>query len=151
MKLAMTQAQELQTIRFGPVSFKEEDIVEFPDGMPGFAKLRRFLLIESPDFQPFSFLQSVEEPSISFPLLPPQAVDSDYHFELPKKDRRSLDLERPEEAAVFCIVTIDEDPSKATVNLFAPVVLNLPTRKAAQVILFNSSYSTATPLLPESA
>lgn len=151
MNPAMTEPQELPTVRFGPVSFREEDIVEFADGMPGFARLKRFLLIESPDLKPFSFLQSVEEPSISFPLLPPQSVDSEYHFELPKKDRESLDLERPEEAAVFCIVTIDEDPSQATINLFAPVVLNLPNRKAAQVILFNSSYSTATPLLRESA
>lgn len=147
----MPQTQTLQTTRFGQIDYRDEDVVEFPDGMPGFAQLKRFLLIEGPDYQPFRFLQSVQEPSISFPLLTPQTVDAEYHFELPKKERRTLELERPEDAVVLCIVTIDEDPSKATINLFAPVVVNLQTRRASQVILFNSNHPVAAPLLGEPA
>ncbi|HSR50127.1 MAG TPA: flagellar assembly protein FliW [Acidobacteriota bacterium] len=147
----MADTQTLQTTRFGQIDYRDKDVVEFSEGMPGFAQLKRFLLIEGPDYQPFKFLQSVQEPSISFPLLTPQTVDSDYHFELPKKERRALELERPEDAVVLCIVTIDEDPSKATINLFAPVVINLQTRRASQVILFNSSHPVAAPLVRETA
>ncbi len=139
--------ETLQTARFGKVAFKSTDVVGFDDGIPGFEHLKRFLLIENSEFEPIKFFQAVDDPNISFPLLPPQAVRSNYHFELPTKERRHLELEKEEEAAVFCMVTIDEDPTKSTINLFAPVVINLLKRKAAQVILFGTDYKVDSPLL----
>ncbi|MEE8586945.1 MAG: flagellar assembly protein FliW, partial [Acidobacteriota bacterium] len=110
----------LKSIRFGEISFDPEDIVGFEEGMPGFEGLKRFVLIESQDFAPMKFFQAVDDPNISFPLLPPQTVCQDYQLKIPPKQRRELGLERPEEAAVLCVVTIDEDPGRSTINLFAP-------------------------------
>jgi len=138
---------QLQSIRFGEISYSPEDVVGFEEGIPGFEGLKRFLLIESPDFAPVKFFQAVDDPNISFPLLPPQAVCQGYRVEIPAKHRSDLGLERPEEAAVLCVVTIDEDPSRSTINLFAPLIINPAQRKGAQIIQFGSDYPVDAPLL----
>ncbi len=139
----------LKSIRFGEISYNPQDIVGFEEGIPGFEGLKRFLLIESQDFAPMRFFQSVDDPNISFPLLPPQTVSSGYQLEIPSKQRRQLGLHSPEEAAVLCVVTIDEDPNCSTINLFAPVVINPAQRKACQIMQFGSQYPVDAPLLTE--
>lgn len=137
----------MKTARFGDISYNDQDVVHFRDGIPGFERLRRFLLLENQEFAPLKFFQAVDDPNISLPLLQPQSVADDYRFDLPKSQRDELGLSRPEDAAVFCVVTIHEDPTASTINLMAPVVINLTNRKAAQLVLFGSDYPVAAPLL----
>ena len=137
----------LKSIRFGEISFDPEDIVGFEEGIPGFEGLKRFLLIESQDFAPMKFFQALDDPNISLPLLPPQTVCQGYQLEISTQQRRDLGLERPQDAAVLCVVTIDEDPSHSTINLFAPMVINPAQRKAAQIMQFGSEYPVDAPLL----
>lgn len=138
---------QLRSIRFGEISYSQEDIVGFEEGIPGFEGLKRFLLIESQDFAPMKFFQAVDDPNISFPLLPPHTVCQGYRVEIPGKQRRDLGLERPDEAAILCVVTIDEDPARSTINLFAPLIINPSKRKGAQIIQFGSEYPVDAPLL----
>ena len=137
----------IDTIHFGGINFSEQEIIDFPKGIPGFERLKRFLLIQGEDYQPFKFLQSVEDPAISFPLLSPQLIRSDYHFALSDQQRSELELEQPEEALIYCIVTIAQDPTQTTANLFSPVVINSEKRKAAQLLLLESGYLVDEPVL----
>ena len=131
---------QIETHRFGPIEFVQQETLFFPKGIPGFDGLRRFILIQGDDYQPFKFLQSVEDPAISFPLLSPALVRPDYQLELTGEQLSELDLERAKKALVFCVVTIAEDPGRVTANLFAPLVINPDSRVAAQIMLSGSDY-----------
>ncbi len=137
----------IDTIHFGGIDFGEQEIIHFQRGIPGFERLTRFLLIQGEDYQPFKFLQSVEDPTISFPLLSPLMIRSDYHFALSEQQRSELELEEPKEALIYCIVTVAEDPTQTTANLFSPVVINSEKRKAAQLMLLESGYPVDEPVL----
>ncbi|WP_375153656.1 flagellar assembly protein FliW [Geobacillus stearothermophilus] len=51
----------IDTKYHGTVAVKEEDIICFPHGLPGFADEKRFVLLPLAD-TPFVILQSVETP-----------------------------------------------------------------------------------------
>jgi len=130
----------MNTLHFGEIDFGEEEIIEFSGGLLGFENLTRFVLIQSEDYFPFKFLQSVENPVISFPLLSPLMVRSDYHVTLSGNQLSGLDLREATRAIVYCIVTIGKDPGQITANLFSPVVINPESGKAAQLIFPDSGY-----------
>ncbi len=137
----------MRTARFGEITFSNEDIVSLEHGLLGFENLKRYLLVESDEYAPVRFLQAVDDPNISFPLLAPDEIRPDYHFKMPARQREDLGVEKPEDAAVFCVVTIREGPGESTINLCAPIVINLLKRQAAQVILFGGEYRVDEPLI----
>ncbi len=131
----------VETTRFGSISVAEEDIITFSEGMLGFSKIDSYVLVERTDDSLFLWLQAVKKPSVAFPLLEPQILERNYKVELEDEDRKSLKLETSLTGGkVFCIITIPTDPTKMTVNLKAPIVINLKKRIAKQVILHSQDY-----------
>ena len=51
-----------------------------------------------------------------------------------------LGIEKPEDALLLSIVTIRNSPFRVTVNLKAPLVINLKTLRARQVIIETPDY-----------
>jgi len=143
----MAMSERIESTNFGAITFKSEDVLEVPDGMLGFSQLSRFLLIESEDFEPFRFLQSIDEPVICFTLIDPLLVDEAYRLELTSEDQQKLGLDKPDQGLVYSVVTLAENPQGATVNLYAPLVINTLNMRGSQVILFNSNYSVNQPLM----
>ena len=137
----------IDTARFGRVSYVDADVIEVADGLPGFRTLRHFLLIDNQDFSPIKFLQSIEDPIISFPLIDPKLVRPDYEFQLSGEEQADLELREPGEGLAYSIVTLGCSPDEASVNLFAPLVINASKMRASQVILLGSEYSVSEPLL----
>lgn len=124
---------------WGELEIKEEEVYQFPKGLPGFEDETAYALIPWED-TPFSYLQSVREPGISFLLVSPFMFVADYSFELGEADKEELRIE--EQVSVFSMVTIHSDTNKSTMNLLAPVVLNPEQRLGKQVVLHQSSYET---------
>ncbi|MFQ5737836.1 MAG: flagellar assembly protein FliW [Acidobacteriota bacterium] len=139
--------KRLSTVHFGEIEFIDSDIIRFPKGLPGFERLKRFLLIDGKGLGPFKFLQSLDEPAISFPLLAPNLVWTEYRFKLTRQQRRELVLGEEERELVYCIVTLSGQPQSTTVNLFAPLVINSSRMLGLQVILLESGYPVAQPIL----
>lgn len=137
----------IHTPKFGNVEYGESDVILVDDGLPGFAMLRRFLLIESEQFAPIKFLQSLDDPIISFPLIDPRLVRADYELCLDQEQRAALGMLSADEALAYSIVTVGRGAEEASVNLFAPLVINTSKMRASQVILLDSEYSVAEPLL----
>jgi len=140
-------SEQIETRHFGAIEFDSQDVLNVADGMLGFHHLKRFLLIESQDFEPFRFLQSIDEPLICFPLIDPLLVDGEYRLELKADAQVKLGLEDPEEGLVYSVVTLTENPEKATVNLYAPLVINTSNMRGSQIVLFDSEYSVSQPLM----
>lgn len=140
-------AKRIESRNFGSISFESKDVLEVPEGVLGFSHLSRFLLIESEDFEPFKFLQSIEEPVICFPLIDPILVDTSYRLELKPEAQKELGLGNPEEGLVYSVVTLAGDAQGATANLCAPLVINTSNMRGSQVILFDSEYSVNQPVM----
>lgn len=130
----------VETTRFGSISVSEEDIITFPEGMLGFSKIDKYVLVERVDDSLFLWLQAVKKPSVAFPLLEPEIFEKNYTVELTEEDRSILQIDNLKHAKVYSIVTIPSDPSKMTANLKAPIVVNLKSQLAKQVILHQADY-----------
>lgn len=120
-----------------------ESALDFPDGIPGFPSVRRFLLTDltEDDDVPFQVLQSIEDPDLSMVVTIPWAFFPDYAPEIDEADRADLDLHDPEDAVVFCAVTAEPDSGAFYVNLLGPFVVNARTRRGRQVVLADPDLS----------
>jgi flagellar assembly factor FliW len=123
----------------------------FTDGIPGFPDLHRFVLVDVVPDGAFQELRSVEDPSVSMIVCVPWLFFPDYAPEVPEDDREELDLRDPEEAVVFCPVTLDDARDAIYVNLFGPFVVNASSRRGRQLVLTDSGYPLRARLELESA
>lgn len=138
---------ELQT-RFGALEVNEEEIINFPMGILGFAEYHRYVVVEQ-NGSAFSFLQSVENPELAFVVIMPELVRSDYSVHLSAGEIELLKIESPDDGKVYGIVTIPENVAEMTVNLQAPVVINTKNLVGAQLIIEGPKYHTKHNVLAE--
>ena len=82
----VSQSLLIQTTRFGQVQFQTEDLLTFPEGVLGFADLKKFVLLDDPNDDIFAWLQSCDEPAIAFPVLEPELFSDAYKVSLAKAD-----------------------------------------------------------------
>lgn len=135
-----------KTLRFGEIDVKEEQIITFPWGLPGFPTQKKYIPIEYQNDGSLAFLQSLELPELAFIIADPFKYVANYEVNIPADELESLGITKPEETVVYAILTVSQGGKDITANLVAPVVINPVQRKGKQVILPNSSYSTQYPL-----
>lgn len=140
------QTFTVSTSRFGEVTFAENDVLEFPWGLPGFADQRRFLALSLVEQPSFVWLQSVDDPSVALPASDPWQIFPDYEPHMPAYATEALELRSAEDFTMLCVVVVTKDAAEMTMNLMAPIIVNLKTRRARQVMLENSPYSVRTPI-----
>ena len=141
----------IQTRYFGEIAYESEAIVEFPEGLYAFEGHKNFLLIEREATRPFWFLQSLEDPVLTFLTLPAQAIDPAYALTLQDDDAGLLGFAAPASVPsighdLLCLFLVTTGEETATANLLAPVVINPMNRKGTQAIQFESGYSHRHPL-----
>lgn len=140
----------IKTTHFGEIEINEEKILDFEEGIPGFEDVHRFGIINSEDPESlFRWIQAIETPNLAFALIDPFAVKKDYDFELKDEEARSLGIEDSTQIAVFAIVVIPEDTKKISMNLKAPIIINMVNKKAAQVVLDTDEYTVRHFILDE--
>lgn len=125
------------------------EVVEiwFPAGLPGFPQARSFELAPwGTADSPFSTLVSTEDADVGFVVVSPWVFYPEYEFDLDNGTAERLGLESADDAIVLCVVTLDERPEGATVNLLGPIVVNRVTREAVQAVLSRSEYNVKAPL-----
>jgi flagellar assembly factor FliW len=137
----------IHTINFGDLDIPEDKVITFKEGLPGFSQIHRFAVIELEELKPFQYLQALGDFPIALFMINPFMVDPTYKFRLTDSDMEDLNSNNSAELAVFSVATIPEDPSQATINLMAPIVINEKDRCGKQIILLESSYSVKHPLL----
>ncbi len=130
------------TTSYAPAETQEtmpEDIraIEFEEGIPGFPDVTRFVLVDIVDDGAFQTFQSVDDPSVGFVVAVPWLFFPDYAPVLTDVDQQGLDIERQEDAVVFCPVTVDGAASKAYMNLMGPFVVNVRTMRGRQIVLID--------------
>ena len=136
----------IQTSRFGLIEIKDNDLIQFPEGILGFGQLRQFVLLDDPNDEIFAWLQSCEEPGIAFPVLEPELFDSQYNPALAKSDLSALGLAEAKGFRMFTIVTIPKDPTQMTANRKAPIIVNVEKRTARQCVLQDNQLAIREPI-----
>lgn len=137
------QSTKVQTTRFGELEVREEEVLNFPEGILGFAGMTRYILFPNPTGGPLYWLQSVEDGSLAFIVCQPQLFKPDYRVSLPPKELESLELAKIEDGQVFSIMVVPPDnPRGMTANLQGPLIFNPAKRIAKQVVLVNVEYGT---------
>ena len=130
--------------RFGELRFGPNNLVRLPKGLLGFAAYHNFGLANFPkrEFQDFKILQCLEDPTLSFLVLP---MDPDSGL-IAKKDfeevYEQLEIDR-EDGAVLLILTVRRqgDQSVISANLRAPIFLDTRRHVGRQCVLSNPEYS----------
>ncbi|MFW6386518.1 MAG: flagellar assembly protein FliW [Bacillota bacterium] len=130
---------KVMTRDFGEVEVEEKDIVEFPQGIPGFAGRKEFVLVPVED-SPFIVLQSLEKEDLAFITVDSGEVLPGYEFEIDEQVEEQLKLESIEDVLVLNIATIRDKVEDMTLNLTAPLVINHREGLGKQVILDEEKY-----------
>lgn len=140
---------KLVTERFGEVSYSQEEILFFPRGIPAFETKHEWILIGS-DENAVKWLQSLDDGSLALPVTSPDAVQPDYNARIPEDELKLVGSVNPADLALLIVVSIPEAaPWNMTANLRAPILINLKTHKAVQVIALNEEYPIRHVVFPE--
>jgi len=152
-----------------PASASDLPELKFVRPLPGFGRLTRFALVrvdhagsgqdeaaddplsprdgtgatasEEPDSDPVLFeLRCLQAPDVRFLVAVPAAFFPDYAFDLDEDAVADLGLSSADDALVLVVLTVGADAASTTANLLAPVVVNVRTRSAAQVILSGTDW-----------
>ncbi|MEN3043198.1 MAG: flagellar assembly protein FliW [Fervidobacterium sp.] len=122
--------------RLGEFDLNENEVLFFPEGIPGFESLKKFAIISLEETRPIFWLVSLEDETVALPIIDPWIVEEDYEVELSQNELQILKIEDPNDLVVWCVVTIPiGKPEETTVNLKAPIVINLKNGIGLQVIL----------------
>lgn len=134
---------KLHTSRFGDFEVEASSVITIIGGIIGFPGLTKFVML---DYNPpFSWLQSIENADLAFVVVNGAEFGENYRFPLPIGDR-DLDLKEEDDYAIITLVSVRPDPSQTTVNLKAPVVVNLRNRVGRQVVLDDTKFPMRFPL-----
>jgi flagellar assembly factor FliW len=119
--------------RFGEFTVPLSQVVQFPDGIPGFEQCRRFMLIAADRLTPLSCLQALDAPFPSFLAAEPVNLRADYRPVLGTADRARLGV--TDTGTVLWLVVLTIGLHDVTANLKAPVAVNPATMVGRQVVL----------------
>ena len=138
---------KIKTLRFGEIEIEDSRIFDFALPIIGFNELKKFVILDLNKDKFFKWLQSVEDPSLAFPIVSVFSMDVDYSIDIPDDVVEKLKITNVESLLVMNIASIPQDnPQGTTINLLAPIIFNIDEQLAGQVILSGSGYDISYPL-----
>ena len=131
----------IETPRFGRIEVDEDSLFEFPMGLLGFARHKRFVIVDHRDDSPFKWLQSVDDGNLAFILTDPLYFKADYHVRVRKGELTVIGPVEEDDLVVSVIMTVPQNPRDMTANLLAPLIFNMGNRKGMQLVLTDRRFS----------
>lgn len=123
---------KIHTTRFGSIEIEPDDILFFRNGLIGFEDCRHWVLLADSDNSSVAWLQSMQHSDIALPVVSPRRFVSGYQVRLEPSDVELLQLTAVEQAFVLAVVSRNDET--LTLNLRAPLVVNLDRRIGSQVV-----------------
>ncbi len=124
---------EILTTRFGKLTVEADDVLNFPAGMLGLEDCREWVLLGDAQNDALGWLQSVSRPEIALAVVTPRRFVPDYQARVSRGELAPLALGDAARAKVLVIV--GKNDRSITLNLKAPLVVNLDERLGRQVII----------------
>ncbi len=123
---------QIDTSRFGPLEIEPSDLLLFPSGLVAFEDCRHWVLLADADNSLVGWLQSASRADVAIPVVSPRRFKNDYQIRINRTQLAPLHLRAVHEAYVLAIVARNE--RGLTLNLKAPLVVNLDRRLGRQVV-----------------
>lgn len=114
------------------------NILNFESGILGFEKYTKYTLKSINDY--FYMLSSLESDDIGFVVLDPFEIINEYQIEISSGSKERLNINSPEDILVLNIVTLGENLESSTVNLKAPLIINIKNMNGEQIIIDKNEY-----------
>ncbi len=131
----MVKSMIIDTIRFGKTKVRDESVLTFAEGLLGFEECKRFAIIVCEETEPIQWLQSVDDPAVSLPIINPFIIKPDYELDVDDAELRSIDTPAQADILVINVMVVPQDLKAATVNLCAPILINMKANKARQIVM----------------
>lgn len=142
---------KVETKWFGTIEVGEEQILTFDKGIIGFEDWKKFTLIydaeKGVEESSIYWLQAIDEPTLALPIMDPTIVYEGYDPIVEDEIINSLgDNIADATLLVVCTVTVPEKLENMTVNLKAPIIINMDTNRGVQLIADNDDYQVRYPI-----
>jgi flagellar assembly factor FliW len=145
----------INTRDFGEIEVSDENLLTFPVGVFAFEEAKQFALLSPLGEEVYpKWLQATHDFAPCFIVFDPAIVNEDY-FDTVKLDAQDVKLLKisggltdNNDIRLLVIATVPEDFKKTTLNMKAPIVINVGERLAVQAIL-TADYDFRLPLYPD--
>lgn len=130
---------KINSTRFGTHEIDPESILTFPQGIPGFENCTRFKLFHEDKAQPVvHWLQSIDDPNVSFSVVDPAKFGLNYEITLTDEEVKQLSVENTGDIAVMLIAYKPQAGTagaNVSANINGPILLNIRARLGMQKVL----------------
>ena len=126
------------TRMFGEIEIADEKIITLETGMIGFPEMRKFALIydeEKGNKTSIKWLQCMDDPEVAFPVMDPIVIKEDYNPTVSEEILSPLGKLTDDNIYVLVTVTVPKQIEEMSINLKAPIVMNLDNNKGVQLIV----------------
>ena len=123
---------QLGTTRFGTVTIDANDILLFPSGLIAFEDCQHWVILGDAENDAVGWLQCVSRPDVALPVVSPRRFVTDYQVRVMRSELAPLQLSELDQAYVLGIISRNE--ASLTLNLKAPVIINLDRHLGRQII-----------------
>lgn len=123
---------EITTSRFGPIEIEADDVIRFPAGLLGLEDCRQWVLLADRRNDALAWLQSVERPEVALPVVSPRRFVRGYQMRVARRELAPLEL--PDVKAAKVLAIVGKTDRTITLNLKAPLVINLERCLGRQVV-----------------
>ena len=127
-----------ETRLFGEIDIPDEKVIILENGMIGFPEMQHFALIfdaEKENGGKIKWLQSMDEPTMAFPIMDPTIIKKDYNPSINDEILKPLGELSDDNVFVLSTVTVPKQLENMSINLKAPIIINSDTMKGAQIIV----------------
>lgn len=138
----------------GELEINEENIITFPDSLPGLPDDKKFFLMALEEGSSFFYLHSLENPDLCLLMADPFNFFSDYEIKLSPEALEKIQAEEEndrENIVLYCILNSPQEISKTTANLLAPILVNKRTKLGLQYIPEKSDYNIKHFIFPQNS
>ena len=109
----------IESTRFGTLEIASEDVIEFPNGLIGLGG-KQFTIVDSGGA--FSWLHSIDDPSLALPIANPWHFFAEYVVDLSDADSAPITAD-PADVAVWVTVRAGAELADFHANLRAPILV----------------------------
>ncbi len=123
---------QIATTHFGPIEIEIDDVLLFPNGIVAFEDCQHWVLLSDEENPALAWLQSITRSEVAVPVVSPRRFTPEYAVHVTRG--QLLPLEFSQFDQVYVLTVVSQSDGDLTLNLKAPLIINLDRRLGRQVI-----------------
>lgn len=123
---------DVNTSRFGKLQAAAADVLLFDQGLIGLRHCRQWVVLADAQNAALGWLQCIDDPDAALGVVNPRRFVPDYQLRISRQDLEPIGLAGAGDAQIVVIVA--RHPEGLSLNLRAPLIINVERRRGRQVI-----------------